>query len=664
MLIAVGQLVLLLAMLMAALSGVAWGLAAVRRDAAAARVGRDALLGCAASLVGATGILLFALLTRDVRFQYVARYTDATQPMIHCLTALWAGSEGSLLLWATGLAVAAAILVVMRPLDRHRAVCGATLTMVTLLLLVVLNIDISDGTPKLRATPFAPVTMLPFDGRGMALSLQTPAMILHPPALFAAYSALTMAFALAVANLVTGRLTDHLAALRRWLLAGWILLTIGNALGAWWAYTELGWGGYWSWDPVENASLVPWLVTTAALHTMAVTRRTRKLAATTLVLTAGAFLACLLATYITRSGITNIGGLETSVHAYAAGDAGEPHLILWLVRNSYALVIAAATILVAVLLLWHKRRHRRQPAPAGNSRSRRFVIAMICVALVLCAFAYGVLHGTLGPAISVWTGGQPYTVKTSQYDLLAMVLGLVLLGGLAIGMFIDLRCSSRQLRRSGFFLPTTALLAAAIVAFAAGWRFFPWLHIVAMLAAPLLFGQIVTAFTRRPSMRNIGVSLAHIGFLSIVVGICGSHLSRDTKSIALEIGQSATFGNATITLRTVETTRQRDGQHELTTAVLDVRCGDSDVFTLRPALRVRLATGEHRSEVAIRSFYNEDLHASLNPTDPVDGRWSLTVRRIGTVLWLWIGAGLLALAGIALMVARDGHRQVTRKEAP
>jgi cytochrome c-type biogenesis protein CcmF len=661
MLIAVGQLVLLLAMLMAALSGAALVLATVRRDAAAARVGRDALVGCAASLVTATGILLFALLTRDVRLQYVARYTDATQPLIHCLTALWAGAEGSLLLWATGLAVVGAVLAVMRPLDRHRATCGAVLAMVTLLLVTVLNVDVRHGAAQLLATPFAPVKLLHFEGSGMALSLQTSAMILHPPALFAAYVALAVAFAIAVANLATGRLTDHLVALRRWLLAGWILLTVGNALGAWWAYAELGWGGYWSWDPVENASLVPWLVATAALHTMAVTRRTRRLAATTLVLIAAAFLTCLLATYITRSGITNIGGLKTSVHAYTAGDAGGQHLIVWLVTHSYALVIAAGAVLVAALILRHKRRHR-QTAPPGNSRSRRFVIAMICVVLVLSAFAFGVLYGTLWPAISVWMGGEPYQIETSQYDLLATVLGLILLGGLAAGMFVDLRCSSRQLRRSGFFLPTTALLAAAIVALAAEWRFFPWLHIMAMLAAPLLFGQIVTAFTRRLSMRNIGVSLAHIGFLAVAIGICGSHLRSDKEAFTLEIGQSKTLGNATMTLRTVEKERQRDGQHELTTAVLDVRRGASEVFTLRPALRIRLDTGESRSEMAVRNFYNEDVCASLGSIEPMNGHWPLTVHRMGTVIWLWIGSGILTLAGIALVFARDSRRQVTGEE--
>jgi len=410
MLIPVGQLALYLAALLGAMALLVGLLGAARRDAMAARLARQATVAAALAVAAATAVLLVALVRCDLRLDYVARYSASWQPMVYRLSALWAGEAGSLLTWAALALAAAAVFVVSRPLTRDAAAAGALAVMTPLLLTILLTIG---------SSPFVAARLVQPDGAGMNLQLQTWSMVVHPPLLLAGYAVLTVPFGIALANLISGRLDAGLESLRRFLLVGWSLLTAGIAFGAYWAYVELGWGGYWAWDPVENASLVPWLLATAALHTLAPARRTGRLLRTTLALVVASLVACVLATYITR------GGVEASVHAYARGAVTDAYL--W-----FALAVLA---LAAAILLVRRPRGATpaaDPAPAP-SHAGRSVWLMAAVAAVLAAFAVAVFLGTVGPQVLSQLTERRYQMGVPQWNVLGAVFGLLLLTVLLVG---------------------------------------------------------------------------------------------------------------------------------------------------------------------------------------------------------------------------------------
>ena len=648
MLLSLGQIAVLMALLFAALAFVSFLLATVRRDTLAARAARDALLAAALALTVALATLLAALLTHDFSIDYVARYSDLQLPAVYAVTALWAGPEGSLLFWTALAAVIMVAVVAKGALDRWRAVCGAALTAVLLLLLVILHLDpqavaAGDVWP-LRATPFLPGEFQRIDGHGLGLMLQTPAMILHPPTLFAGYALLAMPFAVALANFVTGRLTARLDLLRRFLLLGWTFLTIGNALGAWWAYIELGWGGYWAWDPVENASLIPWLVATAALHCLAVTRRTGRLAATTLTLAAAAFLACLLATYITRSGVVS------SVHAYAAPEAGPASLLSSLLTHGYVLFIAMAALVVAALAFWRRPGSRPSPDPLDRSSRGRVAVALL-PAVLLLAFAFGVLEGTVGPTLRSHLTGYRYGLETGRFDLLAAVFGLAVLAALSIYPYLAVPRSRR-----GTLVLVAIQLASAIAAVTVLLAVAPdlgaWMIVTFALAAAVLLGQ---AWTARAAWRSLGGAmtwLSHLAILIIAVAVAGSHVIRDEQTVALAEGQTATFAGYTVQLESVTTDSSPHQSDAVTTARLLVTRDGRPVTTLEPALRSRPAADQSRAEVAVRTGLAEDLYASLGSHQSQNGRWPITLHRTALMLWLWIGAALLSVAGLVAAFRR------------
>ncbi|MBN2584769.1 MAG: cytochrome c biogenesis protein CcsA [Planctomycetes bacterium] len=427
MLIPLGQLALYLALLLGVMAVVLLTVGTFRRDSLAARIGREALIGSTAMVLATAAVLVVALVRCDFRLQYVFQYGSLSQPLVYRISALWAGESGSLLTWTALTLLALTSFVVSRPLTRKVAAVGALAALLPLLLLVILTVEsrpfatIPLQTPTLQAADPAPSTetyvyQVPPNGRELKLQLQTWAMIVHPPLLFAGYAVLVVPFAIALANLLGDRLADRLDVLRRYLLVGWTLLTAGIALGAYWAYVELGWGGYWAWDPVENASLVPWLLATAALHTLTVSRRSGRLLRTTLILTIASLLTCVLATYITR------GGIEESLHAFAKGELTQCYLYFALAA------IAAAT--VSLVGAWPGKADGDRPAP-----SRR-VWLMVVVAAVLTAFAAAVFLGTVGPQVLSGLGGPRYQISIEDWNILGAVFGLLMLGVMIAGPWL------------------------------------------------------------------------------------------------------------------------------------------------------------------------------------------------------------------------------------
>src|SRR5688572_2625577 len=305
----VGNLSLGLGVLVAALSG----LAAV----AAARFQSESLMKAARGLMGiylvliaaASAALVIAFLNNDFRIQYVASYSERALPFGYKLAAFWAGQAGSLLLWALMLAGFSFLYVVTRKHESYSEAAGAIVTLAVInvffvSLMLFAERPATETAPATHANPFSLAEVVPADGRGLNPMLQDPGMIAHPPALFLGYAGFAVPFAMLIGALVAGRKdNDWIAATRRWIVASWLFLGIGIILGAQWAYVELGWGGYWAWDPVENASLLPWLTATALLHSIMVQQSRGMLKAWNAVLIALTFILCIFGTYITRSGV-------------------------------------------------------------------------------------------------------------------------------------------------------------------------------------------------------------------------------------------------------------------------------------------------------------------------------------------------------------------------
>jgi cytochrome c-type biogenesis protein CcmF len=439
MLIPVGQLALYLAALLGAMALLLGLLGAARRDAMAARLARQATVAAAVAVAVAAAALLVALVRCDLRLDYAARYSASWQPTIYRLSALWAGEAGSLLTWTVLALTAAAVFVVSRPITRDAAAAGALAVLTPLLLTILLIVG---------SSPFVAADLIQPDGAGMNLQLQTWSMIVHPPLLLAGYAVLTVPFGIALANLISGRLDAGLESLRRFLLVGWSLLTAGIAFGAYWAYVELGWGGYWAWDPVENASLVPWLLVTAALHTLSPARRTGRLLRTTLALVVASLVACVLATYITR------GGVEAGVHAYARGA----------VTDAYLAFALAVLFLAAALLVLRRPRAAAgtadtAPAPSHAGRS---VWLMAAVAALLAAFAVAVFLGTLGPQVLSQLAARRYQMGVPQWNVLGAVFGLLLLAVLLVGSWVAGGLAWKGRRTTAVAHAAYILLVAAV----------------------------------------------------------------------------------------------------------------------------------------------------------------------------------------------------------
>jgi len=648
MLIPLGQVSLYMALLLAALATVSFLLGVLRRDLLAARAGRDALVCATIAIWTAVGVLLAGLVGGAFQLDYVARHTDQALPLVYRVSALWAGAEGSLLLWTALAAAASLALLSGGPLDRWHAAAGAAMAAVLLLLLLVLNVDraaVLAGRWPLVTTPFAPADRILPDGTGLLMQLQTWAMVVHPPALVAAYALFTAAFAVAMANLATGRPTTHLPLLRRCLLLGWVFLTLGNALGAWWAYTEQGWGGYWSWDPVENASLIPWLVATAAIHTMVVTRRTGRLAATTLSLCVAAFLACVLAAYITRSGVLD------SIHAYAAAEGEDGNILAWLLTHGYMVFSAAVVLVVGAFII---RLRPWQPVPDLDSRPSSAVYrgAMLVIALVLLAFAAGVLYGTVGPVILSRLTGKEYTMETSQFNQLGAVFGLLILAGLAV-------CPPVVSRHRGTSRARVALVqtVAAAVAVACTVPFVHtlnlWLVPTAALAGAAMAGQMAASRSAFGSLRRATAWLAHVALVILAVALAGSHLVEDKQTFRLAAGDAAGLAGYQVRLKAMDRQADASGTHLKVAAGLEVNRHGAPLAVMRPAIRLNTQTGERQADVAIRSSWLEDLYITLEAYDPDSGQTQMSVRRTGLVVWLWIAAGLLSIAGLIGLLGRQ-----------
>jgi cytochrome c-type biogenesis protein CcmF len=586
-------------------------------------------------VVLAVASLEYLIFTDRFDVEYVASYSNRALPAVYKVAALWAGQAGSLLFWLLILvAYAAAVVWLNRRRNRPlMPLVVTTLAGVTLFFLLLVNF---------LARPFVRLAFTPADGNGMNPQLQNPFMAIHPPCLYLGYVGLTVPFAFAVAALVTGRLSDTwFRTTRRFTIFSWFFLGTGILLGGWWAYVELGWGGYWAWDPVENASLIPWLTATAFLHSVMIEERKKMLRVWNLALVIMSFELSILGTFITRSGVIS------SVHSFTKSEIGP-----WFAG------FLGLSLLVSVGLLLH-----RLPLLRSEHRLDSFVSresSFLFNNLLLVGAAFAVLWGTLFPILSEAVRGVKITVGAPFFNEVAIpiALGLVTLSGIC-PVIAWRRASPRRLVTK-LQIPFWSLMGSVAALLLAGVR-----DVYAIVAFALAVFVIVTtslefywgARARRRvtgegpvpaflslvdrNKRRYGGFTVHLGFMLVVIGVTGSSAFKQEATASLKRGESFSVGR--YAMRFEDLVSHDTPNHEFMGARLAILDDGRPAGTLVPGQNFYKAGQDPSTEVDIRHTLREDLYLILVGFDPHEGRATLKAYLNPLINWIWIGGAVLIL---------------------
>jgi cytochrome c-type biogenesis protein CcmF len=631
-----GYVSLFLALVTALYSAVVFVVGHRQGNAALIRSARNGVIAAAVVMTVAAGVMLQALLTHNFRIDYVASYSSTDMSVPYLISGLWAGNDGSLLFWAWMLALAAMVVVVQKR-ERARELlpyAGAVL-MVTLSFFLVVILTTSN--------PFRELLYTPAEGNGLNPLLENPGMLFHPPTLLGGYVVLSVPFAFAVAALLTKRLGDEwIQAIRRWTLVAWMLLSAGNILGAWWAYVELNWGGYWAWDPVENASFMPWLVATAFLHSIMMQRRRGMLKIWNMGLVTLAFALSILGTFLTRSGVLQ------SVHTFSS----EPLL------GTLLLSFMLASLAVGLGLLWYRGRDLKGDTQMESLLSRESTFLVNNLLLVGVTFA--TLFGTFFPVISEVVQGEKVTVGPPYFNQVngPILLVTILLAGVCT--LIGWRRASRRNLVKNFGWPVVVAALSTVAMFAAGVRQ-PY-ALVSFTIAVFVLATIIYEWVRGTQARRrvhgvnpvsafwglitanrprYGGYIVHIGILLLAVGVVGSSFYDVEQTVVLRQGDSMTINNHTLTFDSMDSYETQS--KGVVTTTMTVYDGVRRVGTLTPEKYFHYQYEQPVTEAAVRSNLLEDVYVSLlEVTDDDSVIFKVIVNPL--VSWVWIG-GAVAVGG-------------------
>ena len=645
------------AALRAALPLVIWGCgaaayAAAKRDGRSLASARWAALIAFILVLVSSLAMIGALVTHDFSIAYVARNNALETPPFFTVVSLWAALEGSILLWTTILAGATAYVAWRGTPALPRL---ATTALAVLLGMVVFFL-ILVTTPA--ADPFVRLEAIPLNGRGPNPLLQNhPLMALHPPLLYLGYVLFSVPFAYAIASLVLGEGGDRwLVATRRFALVSWALLGVGIVAGSWWSYAVLGWGGYWAWDPVENAAIMPWLVATAYLHSVMVEEKRRLLRTWNLALVIATFALTILGTFLTRSGVVN------SVHSFTQSAIG-PLLLGYLV---------AIVVLSTGLLFW------RMPALAdsgaiGAPLSREAVFLFQNVLFVAATLT--VLLGTLYPIIAEAISGAQLSIGRPYFDRVEVPLALALLFLMGVGPQLPWHGASRATLERQFTVPVVAAALGAIVAVIAGisGAFAVLTYALAAFVAATvaqefargvrarraLHGETATeAFANllRRSGRRYGGYVVHLGIVLVAVAIATSQSKTIEVERSLAPGDRVSAGPYTIELRALR--EANEPQRDRLIADLVVT-GNGANETLQPALVFYPNATQAVGSPGISAGARDDIYTILAAYDVRGHAWAtIRVLVIPLVSWLWIGGAVVGLGAIIAALPPPKRRAV------
>ncbi len=658
-----------LALWVACLLGV-WGaltglLGAARGRADLIASSRHAVFALCGALLVAVVALEVALFRHDFNVEYVAAYTSRNLPTFYTWSALYAGQKGSLLFWAAVLSVFAAVAQVVTA-PRHRVYLPYVGAITSLVIAFFVSVMLFGG-----ANPFERLAFTPLDGRGLNPQLQNPGMVFHPPMLYLGYISITIPFAFAMAALLSRRLeVDWLVAIRKWTLLSWLFLSIGICLGMWWAYVELGWGGYWAWDPVENASFLPWLTMTAFLHSVMIQEKRGMLKKWNLLLIIGSWLLSIFGTFLTRSGVI------ASVHSFTQSNVGYFFLGFLAIAGALSLWVYA----------------RRLPDLTAESTLESIVsreASFMFNNLLLVGIAFSILLGTVYPILSEWATGTKVTMGPPAFNRVNIPLGLLLLLLTGIGPLIAWRRSSLPNLRRQFAAPTASFILAALVLLVAGMRD-PY-PLVALSLGGFVLGTVVQEFARGVAARHrqygegwwlafgrliarnrrrYGGYIVHVGIVVLFIAFAGLAFKTETEA-TLRPGESATLRSPygwTYTFTHLGISQYDALNRQVTAGTVDVTRDGRRIGVLSTEKRQHVdsrgqPTFQPSTEVGIRSDAREDLYIVLagvvNGTEQAVYRFTINP----LVWWVWFGGLIVVFGGLVVMWPGGGAPAVRRAQA-
>jgi cytochrome c-type biogenesis protein CcmF len=641
-----GHFALILALCVATLQGIVPLIGASRGRAPWMAVARPASLAQFAFVAIAFGALAHAFIANDFSVSYVASHSNTRLPAAYRFAAVWGGHEGSILLWALMLALWT---VGVAAFSRHlpERMVARVLAVMGLVSVGFLTFILFSSNPFERLLPAAP------DGRDLNPLLQDPGMVFHPPLLYMGYVGFSVAFAFAIAALIDGRLDATWARWSRpWTIAAWSFLTLGIALGSFWAYYELGWGGWWFWDPVENASFMPWLVGTALMHGLAVAEKRGSFKAWTALLAILAFSLSLLGTFLVRSGVL------TSVHAFATDPTRGVFILTLLV-----IVIGGSFALFAA------RAHRVGLGGRFEPVSRES--ALLVNNLLLAVAAGAILLGTLYPLLLDSLGLGKISVGPPYFDavfvpLMTPAILLLGIGPIAKWKRDDMRSLAIALRWPAI----ASIVAALVLPFAAGgWSSMVFLGTLLALwvLATTVYGirtKIIPARGFAASMRAQpraywGMVIAHVGVAVFILGVTYSKGYEAENDVRMKPGDSTTLAGYTFTMKELD---ERKGSNWTSVrARMEITRDGAPVATLYPEKRLYTVQNMPMTEAAIDATPFRHLYVSMGELLP-DGAWIVRTHWKPLVGWIWYGCLLMGLGGA--LAAADRRYRVARATNP
>ncbi|MGN7611818.1 heme lyase CcmF/NrfE family subunit [Magnetococcales bacterium HHB-1] len=611
------------------------------------RVGRQASYAVFLLLAVASASLVISFLNHDFSVRYVATHSSTALPLFYLATAMWGGHEGSLLLWVWLLSLLSA-LAVARHWRSHPESMPWVLMVLGLLIAGFLLLVLFLSSPFERLIP------PPGEGRDLNPLLQDPGMVFHPPFLYLGYVGFAVPYAFAIAALIRGQVDEEwILATRRWTLFAWAMLTTGIIFGAYWAYYELGWGGYWAWDPVENASFMPWLTGTAFLHSVMAQERRKMFKTWNLFLIVVTFSLSLLGTFLVRSGVLS------SVHAFAT-DPG---------RGVYILIFMSVVLITSFGLLIYRSDELKSPIRLESLLSRES--SFLFNNLFLLVGMVTVLLGTLYPLAVETLSDAKVTVGAPYYNKVFIPIMLGLLFLMAIGPTIPWRKTVGLRLKKLFLKPLlfSLVLGGALSLFFSITHPYGIVSLFLIVFVLISHGQdILSGIKIRQQRENLsllkastqlilrnkrryGGMVVHFGILLMVAGFVGSGLFSEEKNVLLKAGDRIQIGDWHVVLEKVTEVAKDNWQAD--EGVFRAQSDDEKV-TLRPQQRLYTTHAQPTTEAAIHSNWLEDLYIVLS--DPVGEGWGVRIYRNPLVSWIWWGSLLMGLGVILALGQGRGLR--------
>ncbi len=646
----IGSFALLLALALCAYSFLAGILALVNKGPGSERLGetaRRAGIASFAIVFLAAVVLVVAAFQNDFSIAYIFHHSNRDLPAPYKFATLWSGQEGSLLFWALLLSAYGLVLRLRYKTDvRLFAYASVIIAAVQVFFLLLLNF---------AANPFGVMQgALPADGTGLNPLLQYPEMVIHPPMLYLGYVGFTVPFAFALAALIMRYPGEKwIQITRRWTMVTWGFLTCGVFLGAHWAYSVLGWGGYWGWDPVENASLMPWLTGTAFLHSVMMQEKRGMLKTWNMWLIFSTFMLSIFGTFLTRSGVVS------SVHAFAQSSIGD-----WFV--AFLAIIFTTCLFFYVKNRSHLRTEHKLESLISRESSFLFNNLLLLVA------CFTVLWGTLFPVLSEWVQGTKVTVGPPFFNRVNVPVALLLLLLTAVGPLLAWRRTSIESLKRNFLWPAIGALAIGVLLVALGMK--PWKDVsyfyslMTIMLSALVALTVISEFVRggrvigRHTGQNLFASMAqlahrntrryggyivHFGVIVVMIGFAGSVFNQD-KEQEMAFGDKMTIGPYTLVCQSY--TQDDNPNYGSEWAVMNVFKGGKQIATLNPERRFYKASQQTSTMVANRSTPEEDLYVVYEGQNLDTGRPIIKVHLNPLVMWIWIGVWIIIAGTVVALI--------------